>query len=131
MSSTTGESEQTALLDLGDDTRSVGRARAFARCTLSKWKLAAALGEDAALVVSEMVANAVVHAGAPIRLLIRRLPSHVVVEVHDGDSRPPRRPPAGRLDESGRGLRLLDHLAERWGFQAAPSGKIVWCALAV
>ena len=86
------------------------------------------------LVVSELVTNAVKHAGPPavgqIRLKVRLGAETLRIEV--ADSGPGFRPT--RLDrsperESGRGLMIVDHLADRWGTD--PAANRVWCELHV
>ena len=59
-------------------------------------------------------------------LRLRRGASSVWVEVFDHDLRLPRIRTAGAEDEGGRGLYLVDQLAERWGSRPTPDGKAVW-----
>lgn len=90
-----------------------------------------------ALVVGELSANAVSHGLVPGREFALDLAydpssSRIRVEVADANpTRPPAHPsPAGDEDESGRGLLLVDVLAERWGSAPrSPIGKIVWAEL--
>jgi hypothetical protein len=51
------------------------------------------------------------------------------VEVHDGNSRHPTPSPAPADATSGRGLHLVESLAERWGVEGTPDGKVVWFEL--
>ena len=89
-------------------------------------------GEIAQLVASELVTNAVVHAGTPIQLTLRLLLPLLHIAVRDaggGDVRI-----SGLLDEtaeSGRGLVLVEALAASWGSFVPPIGKIVWAAIRV
>ena len=91
--------------------------------------------DDAALVVTELVANAVLHAGGPITLRIEPLAEDDAVRVVVGDTSPV--PPAlreyGSVASTGRGLTLVARLARRWGAEPAPEGdgKVVWAELAV
>lgn len=85
------------------------------------------LGADAALVVSELVTNAVVHAGGPITLSASYLDSTLHVEVHDTERAPlpsVREPPAS--EKTGRGLNLVALLADRWSVTPTPGGKTIW-----
>lgn len=75
---------------------------------------------DAALLVTELVTNAVRHAGIrngdPITLTVRLPKGGLLVEVRDrGRGFEPRRGHPGRLGESGWGLFLVDRIADRWG----------------
>ena len=91
------------------------------------------LGEDTSdvldtvqLLVSELVTNAVVHAGSAPTLAIHLYDDHVHVEVLDDVPGGASRRDAAPQDESGRGVALVDALAERWGTVALGDGKIVW-----
>ena len=93
------------------------------------------LRDDAALLVSELMSNAVRHGGATATLTVGIHDGFLTVEVHDdGAGRPAM--PAGALDPtetSGRGLRILDRVATQWGVEDdhRGSGKTVWFRLAV
>ena len=97
-------------------------------------QLPLSLRDDAGLLVSELMSNAVRHGGANVTLAVRFGDGWLTVEVHDdGPGRPVL--PVGSLDPavaSGRGLRFLDRLAEEWGVtdDRAGSGKTVWFRLA-
>ncbi|MCW2500866.1 MAG: ATP-binding region ATPase domain protein [Frankiales bacterium] len=87
--------------------------------------------DDLALVVTELVANAIRHAGTDIALSLQAIDGGVRVEVRDGSTRP-LRPRAPRIaDEGGRGLLLVDALCHRYGVEAEPDGKRVWVELLV
>jgi anti-sigma regulatory factor (Ser/Thr protein kinase) len=82
---------------------------------------------DAALAVSELVSNAVVHAGGPVTVSAAYVDSTLRVEVHDTEpTLPPsaRKPPAS--EKTGRGLNLVTLLADRWSVTPTPGGKTVW-----
>lgn len=85
---------------------------------------------DAALLVSELVTNAVMHAGGPISVSATYLDATLRVEVHDTDQHPLpnlRRPSAS--DKAGRGLHLVELLADRWAITPTPDGKTIWFEL--
>ena len=85
------------------------------------------LQTDAALAVSELVTNAVVHAGGPITVSAAYLDSTLRVEVHDTERAPPpsaRKAPASQ--KTGRGLHLVALLADRWSVTPTPGGKTIW-----
>lgn len=112
---------------------SVPAARNRLRDTLRNWDLAD-LADDSALVLSELLSNAVEHSRNSDRKVstrFSRLPAGrgVRIEVFDADtSRLPHMPSeAGTEDVRGRGLRLVDACtAQRWGIVLGASGKAVW-----
>jgi anti-sigma regulatory factor (Ser/Thr protein kinase) len=80
--------------------------------------------------VTELVANVVLHASSPAELTIRRIDDVVYIGVADGEPRPPIRLHRSPLAESGRGLAIVEALAESWGYDMAPgTGKVVWFEL--
>ena len=87
------------------------------------------LCEDATLIVTELVANAVRHAGTVIRLQLRRTDGGLRLEVTDGSVRPVQQTLPDLLDEGGRGLALVDALSTRYGVEGQPDGKTVWAEL--
>ncbi|MGW7287568.1 SpoIIE family protein phosphatase [Streptomyces sp. NPDC054847] len=114
--------------------RSVATARAFVRDTLQGWGYSDVV-DDAVVLTSELVTNAVIHAGTSADVLCLRSEDGVRVEV--ADRYPEREVPiqgAGRaianLDsENGRGLLLCAALASRWGVEYTPTHKTVWFQL--
>lgn len=124
---------------------SVSDAREFLRGTSREWKVEA-LADVAILLVSELVTNAVVHAGSPLQVTVCISEGVLEIAVRDND---PRLPSRRRSDdqrravpsaetrmlaeeaESGRGIVLVDALAEEWGVARLSSGKQVWFRLAV
>ncbi|MFJ8132055.1 SpoIIE family protein phosphatase [Streptomyces hydrogenans] len=110
--------------------RSVAAARAFVRDTLQGWGHPE-LVDDAVVLTSELVTNAVVHAGTAADVLCLRSEDSVRVEV--ADRYPEREIPVqgGRTiaspdRENGRGLLLCAALADRWGVDYSPTRKHVW-----
>ncbi|MFC3688751.1 ATP-binding protein [Aquipuribacter hungaricus] len=88
---------------------------------------ASSVGDLAELLLTEVVTNVVVHARTASTVRLVEEGDVLCVEVEDGSSSPPRRPrPSGDEDESGRGVELLDALAQRWGWRRRPAGKVVW-----
>ncbi|PWI08488.1 PAS domain S-box protein [Streptomyces sp. NWU339] len=114
--------------------RSVASARAFVRDTLQGWGFADII-DDAVVLTSELVTNAVVHAGTSADLLCLRSDDGVRIEV--ADRYPEREVPLqgsaatmGSPDrEGGRGLQLCAALADRWGVEYSPTYKTVWFQL--
>ncbi|MFI8368185.1 SpoIIE family protein phosphatase [Streptomyces sp. NPDC085466] len=110
--------------------RSVAAARAFVRDTLQGWGHPE-LVDDAVVLTSELVTNAVVHAGTAADVLCLRSEDSIRVEV--ADRYPEREIPvqSGRAiaspdRENGRGLLLCAALADRWGVDYSPTRKHVW-----
>ncbi|MEU9216673.1 ATP-binding protein [Streptomyces sp. NPDC048376] len=114
------------------------RARVFTRDTLRGWSLDHR-GDDAVLVITELISNAVTHAvpsavaGVPeIRLGLALDSGGLTLTVSDpGDGMPAFDPSDGSaLREHGRGLCIVDALAEEWGWTPRPpAGKTVWATL--
>jgi anti-sigma regulatory factor (Ser/Thr protein kinase) len=84
---------------------------------------------DVALLVSELVTNAVLHARSRAQLTMQLTGTVVRVSVHDENRTPPRRRPYTPESVTGRGLLLVDRLADRWGVTDEPDGKSVWFEL--
>ncbi|GAA2600348.1 ATP-binding protein [Streptomyces tubercidicus] len=121
-------------LDVRPDPAEVGRARRWARSRLAGSGIGVdePLAETLILLISELVTNAVVHTGAAAELRIFFSGSGAVVgtvrvEVVDACARPPRQRHADGDDTNGRGLELVDGLADRWGWQQEGAGKRIWC----
>jgi anti-sigma regulatory factor (Ser/Thr protein kinase) len=87
--------------------------------------------EQAALVVSELATNAVIHGRTDFELEVDQDADHIRIACYDsGGGWPCRRPPAGDGD-SGRGLRIVDHMCDSWGVTWKDPGKVVWAELSV
>ena len=82
--------------------------------------------DDLLLCLSEVVTNAVLHAGPPIQVLGDLVDTKVRVEVSDGSKAVPVQRTPERTSPTGRGLHLLDDLASDWGVEITTSGKTVW-----
>ncbi|GGW58963.1 ATP-binding protein [Streptomyces xantholiticus] len=121
-------------LEIGSDPSEVGRARRWARARLVKSGMRddEPLAETLILLISELVTNAVVHTGCPavLRMLFGGGVAEagtVRVEVADVSACPPRPRHSRSEDTGGRGLELVDGLADRWGWQREGAGKSIWC----
>lgn len=104
-------------------------ARAFVRSTLTGWELDGHV-DDAVLVATELITNAVVHARTDVVLTLRSDGyRYVRIEAEDQDPSLPVRPARSVDSISGRGLTLIDALATAWGYQARRDGKTLWAQL--
>ncbi|MFD3759170.1 SpoIIE family protein phosphatase [Streptomyces sp. NPDC058622] len=109
---------------------SVGEGRRFLRSALAAWDgVDDQLCETACLLASELLSNAVSHGCGPVRLRLRRAGRELSVEVCDGSPVLPQARFAPPDAESGRGLLLVDSLAESWGTLPTTEGKAVWFSL--
>ncbi|MFE5596687.1 ATP-binding protein [Streptomyces sp. NPDC056549] len=130
----TAEPDQSRVLPCAPE--SVGVARRLVAAVLDRWGLSE-LTDPAVLIVSELVTNAIVHAGArtcgaSIRVVVSRAEDdRVQLAVTDLDRRPLTLVGETRPDqESGRGLALVAALSEDWGVNPRHWGKQVWAVLA-
>lgn len=140
-------------LEIRPDPAEVGRARRWARSRLAGSGIGVdePLAETLILLISELVTNAVVHTGRPavLRLSLPGAPPEasaaelaageaagersvaavatVRLEVVDTSARPPRPRCADGDETNGRGLALVDGLADRWGWSPEGAGKRIWC----
>lgn len=116
-----------AELTLPVDNRAPGVARQFLRETSCQEHHARVM-DEAELLVSELVTNAVVHGAPPVTVNIECDSTEgLLVAVTDGSPDTPVPQEVGLDAEGGRGIRLVDLISDRWG--VAPSrghGKAVW-----
>ncbi len=115
-------------LRLDSDADKVPEARHFVATALQD-VFPADVVADAELVASELVTNAVLHAGTDIVVRLRTTGSTVRIEVEDGSSVTPVRPIASTQSMTGRGLALVAGLSRELGVDRTDGGKIVWCVL--
>lgn len=85
--------------------------------------------EVAALLVSEVATNAVVHANSSLRVSVWCHDGHARVEVRDDDPTPPREVHPDPFATGGRGMLLVDGLAHAWGVNGNDRGKTIWFEL--
>ncbi len=106
--------------------------RRIVRLHLMRWGLHD-LVDSAQLCVTEMVSNVITHVGAgtPTELGLLMNGVYLRMEVQDPDLRVlPTLVHAANDDESGRGIRMLDAVAHRWGVLVRSDRKVMWCELA-
>lgn len=107
----------------------VSGARRFVRETLTEWQLGS---DDAELIVSELAANAVVHAASPFEVALEHDGDHLLrIEVSDTSCSAPVLSSAAVDAPSGRGLLIVSRLASGWGVleQRHGEGKVIWAEL--
>lgn len=147
-----------AEVGLPAEPMSATLARRFVLEQSEQWELRP-LADELALLTSELVTNAVLHAGTLLRVMMTVAQGYVEVGVSDGDRRHPRPaelrldllreleavpagplPPQSPADRdaahfggltTGRGMVIVDALSDAWGVAERPGGKEVWFQLAV
>jgi len=126
---------KSATLDLTGSREGFAEARDFTHRTLDDWELEHCT-DDAVAVVTELAANAVLHAlphadtcDVRVRLTLRS--KHLLCAVTDRSDDVPVYPATvDPLLEHGRGLRIVEALSEHWGWtKRTPVGKTVWAML--
>jgi anti-sigma regulatory factor (Ser/Thr protein kinase) len=117
-------------VDLPPEPSSATRARALAREQLESSYPVDTL-DTVALLVTELVTNAILHARTPLHLTLEPRDGRVWICVEDES---PQQPAVQRYESdavTGRGLALVEQLASSWGVDVTTSGKAVWCEVAV
>lgn len=131
-------------LDLAALPTGVGCSRVFTKLTLTKFG-AASIVDDALLVVSELVTNAVRATGITdprprwgeldelnlIGVSLLGFDASIVIEVWDCDPHLPIMKSEDPDAESGRGLQLVTAIAQKWGSYPTRGGKVVWAELSL
>ncbi|MFE7284219.1 SpoIIE family protein phosphatase [Streptomyces noursei] len=115
------------------DPAGTAEVRSALRRTLDQWR-AGAVTHDVEVAASELIANALTHteSGALVSVeLLPGAPRRIRLEVEDRSSQWPRRRRPGETATSGRGLLLVEALADRWGAEPRGSGKALWCEFVV
>jgi anti-sigma regulatory factor (Ser/Thr protein kinase) len=124
-------------LELPAEASSAAAARAAVRALLVPSRRNVGRGADQQavdrilLLTSEVVTNAILHARTPLRLTAVVDTGQVVVRVYDTLRTPPRRRSYRADAGTGRGMHLIEALADRWGVDETSSGKCVWFAIAL
>jgi len=131
---------RVAIRTPGPDAGAVREARGFTIGTLQRWGVWDR-SDDIALVVSELLTNALRHAlpgpgeprlRRPVRVGLLQPGPCVLCAVADPSRHPPVPKEPSCLAESGRGLQVIDRLADTWGYAPlCDTGKVVWAVLSV
>lgn len=128
----TAPGSMTARHDIPLDPAAVAEARSFLRQTLEGWHVEEDCTETAVLCLSELVTNAVVHGSGGCSVRASEEAGVITVAVRDAGSGHVAPTGAGEGDPlavHGRGLRLVDTLASRWGSDLSATGLTVWFVL--
>ncbi|MER7936317.1 MULTISPECIES: SpoIIE family protein phosphatase [unclassified Streptomyces] len=102
------------------------RARAHVRALLLRWGTRDGTRDNAVLLASELVTNAVRFATGPVTVRLIRSGHALLLEVGDTGNGRPRLSRGGLFDDAGRGLHVVHKLTTRWGVRWTDAGKVVW-----
>ncbi|MFH8583720.1 SpoIIE family protein phosphatase [Streptomyces celluloflavus] len=111
------------------DPAGTAQVRSALRRTLDQWR-AGAVTHDVEVAATELIVNALTHTESGALVCVELLPGtprRIRLEVEDRSSQWPRRRSPGETATSGRGLMLVEALADRWGAEPRGSGKALWC----
>jgi hypothetical protein len=120
-----GESLSEVTAHFPGEGPSASAARRFVASTLDSWGMGS-LVEMACLLVAELVANVILHAGTDLDVRLLITDGGARVEVHDASVRLPERKFHSSTSTTGRGLMLVAEVSQRWGAAHTPTGKMVW-----
>lgn len=121
-------SEFQVTLAIPPASTGIGEARTFTRNQLDYWGLGE-LVDTTLLMVSELVTNALLHAGEGAELTLMLSASRLRAEVRDCSPSIPVVRNFSDTATTGRGMVIVDALAKEWGTFAAGEGKVVWFEL--
>ena len=123
---------RSAARTFAGDRSAAGQARRFAAEVLTDWGLGDEAVETARLCVSELVTNAVIHAGSETTVTLRSDGTHLLLLVQDSGSHKRVRVQGSEPERiSGRGLSLVEALSSAWDVEQSTDGTLVWCELEV
>jgi anti-sigma regulatory factor (Ser/Thr protein kinase) len=116
-------------LDLPASASAARTGRAFVSAYCQRHDLSVDATDDAVLLTSELLSNAYLHARSATVLSVALLDHKLRVEVADESLTQPATRESGSSATGGRGMRLIDEVAQRWGVQQRAGGKSVWFEL--
>ena len=116
--------DDVLALVLDHDRTSIGAVRRAVGTWLSE--RGCHTRDDAVLVLSELVTNAMIHTDTGCTIEARHYEDLLRLEVRDQSPQAPVKRPVGPSDVGGRGLHVVDALAQTWGWEPATDGKRVW-----
>ncbi len=113
------------FLDPVPESSRVARRFVSSRLADERWD---SIKDTAVLLTSELVTNAFIHSASPAEVSVS-LTDEATICVRDADTGPLLARTAGEFDEGGRGMFLVDQLADRWGTEHYRGRKTVWFCL--
>ncbi|MFF3164461.1 ATP-binding SpoIIE family protein phosphatase [Streptomyces sp. NPDC003273] len=122
--------EDTATWRLPARDDAPARARAHVSALLRRWRTRDDTRDNALLLVSELVTNAVRFATGPVTVRLIRSGNGLLCEVGDTGNGRPRLRRGGPLADGGRGLHVVHGLTSRWGVRWTDTGKVIWAEVA-
>lgn len=117
-------------VELGPERGDAGAARRFTRRILWAWGLTP-LSDDAENITAELIANAIPGGRYRLTLTIDLADRVVRIEVRDNRTGVPMERHADDYAEDGRGLLIVDTLADDWGYTHRRDGNTVWAELTI
>jgi hypothetical protein len=117
------------LAEFAAERASPGQARRFVLGVLAEWGCGPGLLRDAAVVVSELATNAVLHAASSFSLSVTLGGSLLRITVHDARPLSATVGGGGLNPQPTHGLGLVEALSLRWGAEGTAQGKAVWAEL--
>ncbi len=128
MLDTVDQALDVAAARLSPEPPSAARARRFVEGTLARWQCEDLL-DTVKLLVSELVGNAVAYARSDVEVAVMLLPDRLRIEVADESADWLRRKAPSGESISGRGIDVVETMAESWGVSPRRGGKAVWFEL--
>ncbi|GAA4436104.1 ATP-binding protein [Phytohabitans houttuyneae] len=125
---TTPAPEHWLSLELEPRLEAAQMARELVATACASWHRES-LAEPANIAISELVNNAVLHAGTPLTVQLATHREELLIAVRDGSTEPLRPRTPAHTSSGGRGLLLLDAIAASWGCAVRDGGKVVWAVL--
>jgi anti-sigma regulatory factor (Ser/Thr protein kinase) len=122
-------SARELVAEFAAERASPGHARRLVLGALAEWGCGPGLLQDAAVVVSELATNAVLHAASSFSLSATLEDSLLRIAVHDSRPLSVTARDGGLSPEPTHGLGLVEALSLRWGAEDAAQGKAVWAEL--
>ena len=126
-----GLSESEVAAKFPAERDAPGRARRLVVDALRQWGHQGTVVNDAALVLSELATNAVLHAGSPFSIAVRVQDSMLRVAVRDASPLATTVRDGGWIPRPMHGLAVIDSLSTHWGVEGTHDGKVVWAELPV
>jgi anti-anti-sigma factor len=109
---------------------SVPYARTMSVVFCRRWDIPMGVAERMQVIVTELAANSVQHAGTSFDVGLRCSSEYVHISVRDGERSVPRiRGVVSADEEGGRGLIIVDSFAQTWGYRPTSDGKITWATV--